>query len=523
MQIHDTTAPIAPPIREGVLMLSGYGIRVSVDARHLNVCDGVGRNRRSGKFSKATSRLKRLLVMGQTGFITLPALRWLHDIGAAFVQLDYDARILTASIQGLDNAILRRAQAFATVGENRLTLAASLLAPKIQAQAAVLESFEIADATALARPLAAIERADTFEDVLLAERQAANTYWNVWAPVTMQFARRDSVPDHWRAFRTRRSLLTSQPRNASNPINAVLNYTYTLLEVESRVALIERGLDPGLGLFHADAANRQSLAADIMEPVRPHVDAFVLNLLRTRMFGVRDFFETREGGCRLSASLAHELSATMPSWARLVSPYAEMVTRQIVAVAKSGYLGPQIQNRPQKASLHKGRLKVRTEKIALPSAPQTPATLPRLRNACRNCAKVLDNSDRLFCDQCLPSRRAEHYRENFGGRLAGLEKLAELRSQGRDPRDTEPVRQKRKAKAIANRRAVVAWKDDGSLGVTDFKRDIFPSIQSVPINILSKTLQCSPSYACKIRGGKYTPHKRHWKALMDAGCSFRAL
>ncbi len=69
-------------------MLSGYGIRVSVDARHLHVSDGVGRARRSGRFAKAPSRLKRLVIMAQTGFITLPALRWLHDIGAAVVKLD---------------------------------------------------------------------------------------------------------------------------------------------------------------------------------------------------------------------------------------------------------------------------------------------------------------------------------------------------------------------------------------------------------------------------------------------------
>jgi hypothetical protein len=86
--------------------------------------------------------------------------------------------------------------------------------------------------------------------------------------------------------------------------NAVLNYLYTLLEVETRMALTVRGLDPGLALFYADEANRQSLAADVMEPVRPHVDAFVLNLARTRTFSAKDFAETREGACRLASSLA---------------------------------------------------------------------------------------------------------------------------------------------------------------------------------------------------------------------------
>ena len=35
------------------------------------------------------------------------------------------------------------------------------------------------------------------------------------------------------------------------------------------------GLDPGLGFLHADANGRDSLACDLMEPVRPSVDAFV--------------------------------------------------------------------------------------------------------------------------------------------------------------------------------------------------------------------------------------------------------
>ena len=104
----------------------------------------------------------------------------------------------------------------------------------------------------------------------------------------MEFARRDRVRDHWRTFGLRRSPLTLGPRNAANPLNAILNYFYTLLEVETRIALITRGLDPGLALLDADEGNRQSLAADVLEPARPHVDAFVLNLVRIRTFSAKD-------------------------------------------------------------------------------------------------------------------------------------------------------------------------------------------------------------------------------------------
>ncbi len=300
MHQETTTWPSAVPIGSGIVTLSGYGIKVAVDRRHLSVSDGIGRQRRAGRFAKATSRIKRLVVIAQTGFVTLEALRWLHDAKAAFVQLDHDGSILTASIGGLDDARLRRAQALIPMTEHRLAIARELLEAKIKGQLAVLDSFGLEGGGKLRAAIALLGRADRIDRAMIAEAQAAEAYWDAWAGVPMQFAQRDRVPDHWRTFGARRSPLTLGPRNAGNPLNAILNYLYTLLEVETRIALIGRGLDPGLALFHCDEANRQSLAADVMESVRPHVDAFVLNLARTRTFSAKDFAETREGSCRLS-------------------------------------------------------------------------------------------------------------------------------------------------------------------------------------------------------------------------------
>ena len=257
MQTDHTTRPSAVPIRNGIIMLSGYGIKVAVDRRHLTVSDGVGRQRRAGRFAKATSRVKRLIVMAQTGFVTLEALRWLHNAKAAFIQWDHDATILTASIQGLDDARLRRTQALVPTSEHRLPIARELLAAKLKGQLAVLDSFGVDGTDAIRGAIAFLDRADRIDHVLIAEAKGAEAYWGALADVPIEFAHRDHVPDHWRRFRMRRSPLTLAPRNAANPLNAILNYLYALLEVETRIALIARGLDPGLGLFHVDEANRQ--------------------------------------------------------------------------------------------------------------------------------------------------------------------------------------------------------------------------------------------------------------------------
>ena len=67
------------------------------------------------------------------------------------------------------------------------------------------------------------------------------------------------------------------PRVAVNPLNAIFNYLYTILETETRLAIAAMGLDPGLGFLHVDNDRRDSLACDLMEVVRPDVDAFLFD------------------------------------------------------------------------------------------------------------------------------------------------------------------------------------------------------------------------------------------------------
>jgi CRISPR/Cas system-associated endonuclease Cas1 len=58
-------------------------------------------------------------------------------------------------------------------------------------------------------------------------------------------------------------------RNATDPINALLNLSYRLVEAEGHLATLALGLDPGMGILHADLKGRASLVLDLIEAVRP--------------------------------------------------------------------------------------------------------------------------------------------------------------------------------------------------------------------------------------------------------------
>src|SRR5262249_15984418 len=152
--------------------------------------------------------------------------------------------------------------------------------------------------------------ADSFERIRLIESQAARAYWNAWSDIPVMYPREDlkRIPEHWKTFNQRISVLTGSPRLATNPPNPILNFCYSILEGESRLALAALGLDPAIGLLHTDTPARDSLACDLMEVVRPKVDAWLLNWLQQELFARSCFFETREGNCRLVPSLAAKLA-----------------------------------------------------------------------------------------------------------------------------------------------------------------------------------------------------------------------
>src|SRR6266852_9934211 len=109
---HCNFVPLAP--RHGVLTLFGYGISVCVDRGHLTFRDGIGAVRRAGRLPRVRHGLRRLVIVGSDGMVSLAALRWLADQDAAFVMLDRNGSVLaTTGPVRTSDARLRRAQALA--------------------------------------------------------------------------------------------------------------------------------------------------------------------------------------------------------------------------------------------------------------------------------------------------------------------------------------------------------------------------------------------------------------------------
>lgn len=498
--------PTEPP-PSGVCVAHGYGLKINVDRGHLIVHDGICDDRQTRRYHRVTSKLRRVVVIGHTGYITLEALRWLHDVGAALIHLDTDGKLITAStLSGPGHAALRRAQALAPTSETGIELARELLTEKVAGQASLMPELPAAQGaeTVIDQALEAIRTARDLAGLVAAEAEAASAYWGAWSGLPIPIASRDSrrVPDHWRTFGTRHSLLGNGPRLACNPPNAILNYLYALLEAETIFACYAVGLDPLLGIFHTDQRSRASLALDAMEPVRPMVDAYVLAMLTQRTLGRGEFAETRQGACRLAPSIAARLADTVGTWRHHIGPVVEGISHALVQTAPSRSTIAAPLTRAQHHAAWDDRSPTHKRRQAI-------AATPHLSNACRDCGIQLADRRRRYCDDCRAQRWVTHTER---GRDNAASVLSRLRAEQRDPAHGGRAAELRGRKNAAHQAAVRSWSGERPEPAT-FTREILPGVRRIAIAELVAATGLSEHYCSLIRLGKRVPHPRHWEAL----------
>jgi CRISPR-associated endonuclease Cas1 len=303
------------------------------------------------RYSRVERTLRRIVITSDRGYISLDAYRWCSDLGVTVVQLDRTGRMVFGTRISHNDARMIRAQALTGDGgpyyATGLAIVKNLLAVKLSGQASIAaDVLGNASVAALIREHAdRVDACSSINDARGWEAAAASAYWDAWSGMVLPLRPSDlpKVPAHWTAFDGRTSNATPERnRNATNPVNAVLNYAYRLAEIECTMAIQAVGLDSSLGYLHLDEPGRDSLSMDVIEVVRPAVERFVLDLFqccgRTSVtrerLDARWFHELPNGQCRLVAPLTHMVAEAMPMWARVVAPHVDQIARMVAAVGK---------------------------------------------------------------------------------------------------------------------------------------------------------------------------------------------
>jgi CRISPR/Cas system-associated endonuclease Cas1 len=526
MHADDTNYTI---IKNGVVVVSGTGPAIRVDGNRLVIRDGPQETPPLCLTrAEASRKLRHIIVCGHAGgFVTFDALRWLRDTGVAFSQLDWNGTVVIASgPRGPDQPDLRRAQALVCSGvvpKAADTIACEILRVKLcgQAEVAGLLGFEEPGA-AIGSLAEGIARETDGLRALSIEAEAAWIYWNLWERMPVRFARRNPQrlgpngrwrpgrPDLWLTFGARTSLLSGNASRATTPGNALLNYLYAVLESEMTVALLAHGLDPGIGMFHADIDGRSSLSLDAIEAVRPYVEYWLIAYIQASVFANRDFHEIPDGEVRLSHPLNSHLAHTAALWRKACEPIAQWLARSFdrassFASARAGLVPGAVpplcgapESQPLKFVTPIPMPPLRTF-ISTPRGHRPPAVkdnpVPR---ACWDCGRALPPERRAFCsDAC-----AENYRWAMGKRRPVVEPAA--RASRKQHRETTLAGRRAAKKSRASRRkALRQW----------YAENLQPHLSRMHPTEIALGAAMGRSYAYYIVAGTRIPHPRHYPSL----------
>ena len=278
------------------LLLSGYGISIDVNKAHLTI----KQKESVMEFEPHRIPYDYIVIDSHYGSISFEAMRWLskHDVSIAL--LNWNGNLLSTTLsQETLNAQLKVKQYEKYLNlESRLYIASQIVKQKVRSSLSLLKALSNFYDMNLSTINKEIERPDynSINSLMMYEGRIASAYWSELSNIFNSLAK----DFH---FEGRENLSYSWNMNASDPINALLNYGYAILESMVREDINFIGLDVSIGYLDKIAPSKHPLVYDLQELFRYVVDYSVIELLETQL-KKSDFITTENYHIRLKSNTA---------------------------------------------------------------------------------------------------------------------------------------------------------------------------------------------------------------------------
>lgn len=327
--------------RSEPVVVAGHGVRFNIEQGALVIRNGFTHYPHTPevwRFYPSDRLPARIVVCDADGSLSFDVLTWCSERDIPMIWLNWRGEVVTVGGDpGLSRDVhLAQAQLRLLQSGQALTVAIDLIRQKVQG---CRETLAAGPEGLLNPSVDRVLRAtiqgldqdppDTPEALRWREAQAAKAYFTAWRAIPLQWKATGAhpIPPAWRHLGPRLSSLTGTARQATHPVNALLNYAYGLLESQVRRALIIAGLDPTLGVLHASQPGRTALVYDVMEPLRPQVDRLVLTFLTEHVLHPKDFVRQADGVCRVHPQLARSIVGLALSEDRLTARVRRFIDR----------------------------------------------------------------------------------------------------------------------------------------------------------------------------------------------------
>jgi CRISPR-associated protein Cas1 len=307
------------------LVLGGHGVSLRIENGALAIRDGFThypQKQELYRFFKGELDIPtRIVLLDGSGSISFDVLSWLAEQDVSLIRIDWRGEVVCVAARSGYSANPFRVQwqRQTRADENkRMEFSIEKITQKIENSILTLEkSVRRNDAWNKAMEIAYstltkldARQPNSIVELRALEANAAAAYFRAWKgmPIKWRGVSRRPIPDAWRTIGQRTSLfLRAGNRNASHPVNAILNYAYTVLQSQLQIDAIAEGYDPTIGVMHEGSNGSAAFIFDIMEPHRPLVDRKVSDFVRSHTFDPADFMICSDGVCRLNPEMARAI------------------------------------------------------------------------------------------------------------------------------------------------------------------------------------------------------------------------
>lgn len=313
------------------LILTGHGMRLRIDHDALVVRNGFThypQPAQEHRFFRGDRNMPcRIIVLDGSGSLSFDVLSWLSEQRVPLVRINWRGEVVTAlgTSHATDPARVA-AQLAAQRNGQALPFAISLIREKIRSS---IETLSAGLPNSPSRETAIMHLKDKLVELsrhppkntgalLGLEGRAGLAYFNAWQSLPLQWKGlgRHPIPRDWHTVGQRGTFARKKVgnRNASHPVNAMLNYAYGVLESQVRIQVCAAGYDPTIGFLHSGRRRRSDFVLDLMEPLRPIVDRQVLQFVQAHTFHPADFTIRSDGVCRLNPEMARTVARFFANW-----------------------------------------------------------------------------------------------------------------------------------------------------------------------------------------------------------------
>lgn len=261
------------------------------------------------------------LVIAGNATISTPAIRSLLEQGKEIV---FANKIGTPYAYMLplsgNRTVLRNRQHLAYHSGKRQEIAKMILLEKLRSEAKTIQELSYQNSSICwssfsdlyRKTLEQVRKADNIPALLGLEGRMAASYFK-------------SLQKHLR--------ISTEPRGrfATDPLNALLNLSYSVYTNKIIGLLQAQNLDPFLGFLHGIQDGRPSLACDCLEPIRSGLDQLTVKTLNLRRIAEKDFSSTDKGLRLLPAPFKKFLDILQEKEVEMLSQAQETVM-QIVRI-----------------------------------------------------------------------------------------------------------------------------------------------------------------------------------------------